>query len=344
MAAAPGAGMKKIQGEEVRWGILGVGDVCEVKSAPAMNLVQGSRLVAVMRRNARLAEDYARRHGVPGWFSDADALFNSPEVNAIYIATPPDAHHDLSIRAFAAGKPVYVEKPMARTFAECQQMITASEATGLPLYVAYYRRTLPHFVRIRELLHAGAIGDVRHVRIELNQQLRPHVVRNLDNNWRVDPAVAGGGYFYDLASHQLDFLDFALGPIRAATGLVANQAGQYAAEDIVTAAFAFECGALGSGAWCFSTGPGSVRDQTTIVGSRGQIEYASFASGTGCFTLETDDASKQEFAFELPGHVQQFLIQAVVDALLGRGSCPSTGVSAARTNWVMEQICGAAGR
>ncbi len=328
--------MKKIQGGEVRWGILGVGDVCEVKSAPAMNIVDGSRLVAVMRRNEQRASDYARRHGVPRWYTDADSLIADPEVNAVYIATPPNAHRELTLKAAAAGKPVYVEKPMARTYRECQDMITACANADVPLHVAYYRRALPHFVKIKELIECGAIGDVRYARIELSQQLVPQVARDLVHNWRVDPEIAGGGYFYDLASHQLDFLDFALGPIKAAKGIVSNQAGQYAAEDIVSAAFHFESGAIGSGIWCFSTAEVSARDQTTIVGSKGQISFENF--GAGEFVLQTDEAGRETFEFELPEHIQQFLIQAIVDDLLGKGSSPSTGQSAARTNWVMEEI------
>lgn len=237
---------KAIRDGEVRWGILGVGDVCEVKSAPAMNVVDGSRLVAVMRRNEKLAEDYARRHGVPKWYGDADALINDPDINAVYIATPPNAHKDLTLRVAAAGKPVYVEKPMARSYKECQAMITACHEAGVPLNVAYYRRALPHFVKLRALIESGAIGEVRYARIELNQQLPSP--EDPDDNWRVDPEIAGGGLFYDLASHQLDLLDWLLGPIEAASGFAGNQAGQYAAEDIVSAAFRFASGAQGSGA------------------------------------------------------------------------------------------------
>lgn len=328
--------MKKIEDRGVRWGVLGVGDVCEVKSAPAMNIVRDSRLVAVMRRDTALAKDYARRHNVPQWYDNADDLIADPDVNAIYIATPPNAHKELTLKAAGAGKPVYVEKPMARNYLECQEMIAACADAAVPLYVAYYRRTLPHYLKIKELLESGAIGDVRYVRIELNQQLMPQVVSNLENNWRIDPEIAGGGYFYDLASHQLDFLDFALGPIEAATGFVANQAGEYAAEDIVSTTFRFESGVMGLGLWCFSTGRVSEKDLTTIVGSKGQISFASF--GAGELILTTDEHGKEVFEFDLPDHIQQFLIQSVVDDLLGRGTCPSTGVSAARTNRIMEQM------
>ena len=321
--------------KEIRWGVLGVGDVCEVKSAPAMNLVDDSCLVAVMRRNEDLAGAYARRHGVPKWYGDANALINDPDVNAIYIATPPNAHKELTLAAAAAGKPVYVEKPMARTYAECQEMISACTAANVPLFVAYYRRTLPHFVEIKKLLEASEIGNVRHVRVTLNQQFRPDVVRNLDNNWRVDPEIAGGGYFYDLASHQFDLLDFLLGPIDMASGFVENQCGLYAAEDIVVASWRFTSGVLGSGTWCFTTSPLSQMDEIVIVGSKGQIGFETF--GEGKFELRTESRA-EEIEFELPGHIQQFLIADIVDDLLGRGTSPSTGESAARTNQVMEQI------
>ncbi|UCS92864.1 Gfo/Idh/MocA family oxidoreductase [Echinicola marina] len=328
--------MRKIKDKEVRWGVLGVGDVCEKKSAPAMNLVENSRLVAVMRRDEEKVQDYAKRHGVPKWYTDADELINDPEVNAIYIATPPHVHKALTLKAAAAGKPVYVEKPMARTYEECKSMIAACEAANVPLFVAYYRRALPHFVKIKELIQEGAIGDVRYVNIQMNQVLVPEVVSNLDNNWRVNPEMAGGGYFYDLASHQLDFLDFALGPIKSAKGFKTNQAGIYEAEDMVTAAFEFESGVMGSGSWCFSSSKVSEMDLTTIIGNKGQISYETF--GAGKLHLETENGQKECFEFELPHHIQYFLIQAIVGELLGEGSSPSTGESAARTNWVMEEI------
>jgi len=329
---------KKITGKDVCWGILGAGDVCEVKSAPAMNIVNNSRLVAVMRRNEALAQDYAHRHGVPKWYGDAGSLINDPDVNAVYIATPPNAHKELTLQAAAAGKPIYVEKPMARTYGECRQMISACDDANVALNVAYYRRSLPHFVKIKELLESSAIGEIRHVRIDLNQQLLPQVVNTPDNDWRVDPEIAGGGYFYDLASHQLDLLDFLLGPIEIARGFADNQAAHYAAEDIVAAAFRFESGVMGSGTWCFSTGQVSENDTTTIVGSKGQISFETF--GAGEFFLNTDTRGQQIFEFELPKHIQQPLIDAIVNDLLGNGSSPSTGESAARTNRVMEEISG----
>src|SRR5258706_8040368 len=211
---------------EINWGIIGAGDVCEVKSAPAMNKIAGSKLVAVMRRNGDKARDFAQRHGVPKWYDDADRLINDPEVNAVYIATPPDSHEFYTLRAAKAGKPVYVEKPMARTHRECLSMIDGCQKAKVPLFTAYYRRMLPNFLKVKSLLAEGVIGKVRYVSVVLNKTLHPDIVgaSKSAGNWRIFPEIAGGGYFFDLACHQLDILDFLFGPILDANGYSVNQA------------------------------------------------------------------------------------------------------------------------
>lgn len=321
--------------KQVNWGMIGCGNVTEVKSGPAFNKITGSRLVAVMRRDREKAEDYARRHGVPKWSDDADEIINDADVNAIYIATPPDSHAEYALKAAAAGKPIYVEKPMARTFQECRQMIAACTAANVPLFVAYYRRRLPGFVKVKEWVDDGAIGEVRMVQIVLHTPPRPDDFHSDNLPWRVQPEIAGGGYFYDLASHQLDYLDYVFGPITSATGIAANQAGLYPAEDVVSATFMFESGIVGSGSWCFTVTAKNHRDEIEIIGSRGRIRFSTF--GHDAIRLESDTGA-EEFQPSKPEHVQQPLIQTVVDELLGRGTCPSTGETAARTNRVMEAI------
>ena len=325
--------MKKL--DTVCWGIIGVGDVCERKSAPAMQKIPNSKLVAVMRRTASKAEDYARRHGVPKWYTDADQLIQDPEVNAIYIATPPDTHAEYTIRAAKAGKPVYVEKPMARTYDECRQMIEACESAGVPLYVAYYRRSLPHFLKIKELLDQGKIGQVRLADIRLYQSR--HLVPNLDGKWRVDPEIAGGGYFFDLGSHQLDYLDFLFGPICEVHGFKANQGGLYPAADIVSGSFLFESGVVANGLWCFSVADAARKEEVTIVGDRGQIRFATF--GKPELRLLLDGHEEQVLTLPPPENIQYFLIEQIVEALRGeRDQVVSTGATAARTNWVMGEL------
>lgn len=317
----------------IRWGIIGVGDVTEVKSGPAFQQATHSQLVAVMRRDGARARDYAQRHGVPRWTDDADALIHDPEVDAVYIATPPHVHMAYTLRVAQAGKPVYVEKPMARTHDECRAMIDACRAAGVPLFVAYYRRALPRFVKIKALIDEGAIGTVRSVAIALHQPPAPAEMDAANLPWRVVPEIAGGGKFVDLASHMLDFLDYALGPIRQAQGFAANQAGLYPAEDIVSGSFVFESGVQGAGTWCFTSG--QPVDRIEITGTGGQIAFSCFDTSSIIVTTARETTT---FQIDNPPHVQAPLVQMVVDALNGEGTCPSTGESAARTNWVMDQM------
>ena len=321
--------------DQIRWGIIGCGDVTEVKSGPAFNEVEGSELVAVMRRDKEKAKDYARRHDVPKWYDDAQKLIFDPDVNAIYVATPTGSHAEYTLKAATAGKPVYVEKPMARNFAECERMIEACEKADVPLFVAYYRRCLPAFLKIKELIETGTIGEIRCVTIAL---CNPPAALDPDNlPWRVVPEISGGGYFLDLAAHQFDFLDYVLGPVKSARGLMANQAGLYGAEDIVCANFVFESGVLGSGMWCFTVAGYNRTDLTEIIGSKGKIAYDTFAMGP--VRLETK-AGIEEFQIYPPKHIQQPLIQTIVKELQGSGKCPSTGITAARTSRTMDEIVG----
>lgn len=322
--------------DSVRWGIIGCGDVTEVKSGPALQQARGSELVAVMRRNGEKAKDYAARHGVAQWTDDADALIHNPKVNAVYIATLPDTHAEYTKRVAAAGKPVYVEKPMARTYAECRGMIEACAQAHVPLFVAYYRRRLPQFVYVKELLDAGAIGAVRAVTVNLLQAARAADYDPNHHPWRIQPEVAGGGYFFDLASHQLNILDYLLGPIAQAQGLAGNQAGLYQAEDIVTGSLRFASGVQGVGLWAFTIDAQEARDCIEIIGDKGRIEFASFALDTPVTVVRQGVVEQKHFV--MPPHVQQPLIQSVVDQLLGRGECPSTGESGARASWVMDQL------
>jgi predicted dehydrogenase len=317
----------------VRWGIIGCGNVTEVKSGPGFQKAQGSQLVAVMRRDAKLAKDFARRHGVPKWYANARALIHDPEVDAVYIATPPDSHAAYTIEVARAGKPVYVEKPMALNSAECQEMISACRAAGTPLFVAYYRRALPRFLKAKELVDSGAIGEMRFVEILLTQPLQTYPNGQLP--WRLRPEIAGGGFFVDLASHTLDFLDFVLGPVSRARGFARNQAGAYPAEDIVSGAFEFQNGVHVVGTWCFSSF--ETADRITFVGSSGQVTLSMF--GNEPVQLETPSGT-QVFDLPNPLHIQQPMIQQIVDELLGMGSCLSNGKSAMRTTWVMDQLLG----
>lgn len=321
---------------EVRWGIIGCGKVTEVKSGPALQQARDSRLVAVMRRDGALARDYAQRHGVPKWYDDAQALVDDPEVNAVYVATPPSTHKPYALMAMAAGKPVYVEKPMALDHDECEQMLRASEQYGVPLFVAYYRRRLPRFLRVRELLEQGAIGRPRLVNVVFHDPFEPRYHDPDHLPWHVRPEISGGGLFVDVGCHTLDMLDYLFGPITAVSGHAGSQLRAYPAEDTVSMSFAFGSGVQGSGVWNFCSY--QARDSIEVIGDQGRITFATFGDGP---VVVENGQGMQEYRLPNPLHIQQPLVESIVAELTGRGGrCPSTGASAARTTRVIDQVLG----
>jgi len=327
--------LKNNQKDIIRWGIIGVGDVTEVKSGPAFYKLDHSELVAVMRRNAGKAADYAQRHRIKKWYSNASELINDPEVDAVYIATPPDSHANYAIEAMNAGKPVYVEKPMARHYSECLEMLKVSEQTGVPLWVAYYRRTLPAYLKAKELVKTGAIGKPLMVNIKLYKEAAERKQKPEEMHWHVFPEIAGAGHFFDLASHQFDYLDFVFGKITEAKGAAANIAGLYPAEDTVSASWKHESGVIGSGTWSFVVDKNSVEDIIQIVGESGKISMPCFSHGTLALT---NGNGTETFEFHNPEHISQNLVEQVVNELRGNEKCVSTGESAARTSWVLDEI------
>ena len=259
-----------------------------------------------MRRNGDLAADYARRNQVPRWYDDADELINDPEVDAVYVATPPDSHREYAVRVARAGKPVYVEKPMARTAQECEEMISACDQAGVDLFVAYYRRAMPRFVTVKEILEQGRIGALRSVSI---RNERPAPVGAGDEGWRVDPEISGGGHFVDLGSHTLDLLDWLLGPVTYAAGVATNRGGRYRAEDLVTGVFEFGSGVEGVGTWNFDSF--QAKDEIEIIGTAGELRFSCFAEDP--LRLLTA-RGEEHISAPYPETVQLPLIQAVVDA------------------------------
>ena len=322
--------------QKINWGIIGCGDVTEIKSGPAFNKVPNSALIAVMRRDAAKAEDYAKRHNVPRWYTDADKLINDPEVNAIYIATPPSSHEAYCIAAINAGKPVYVEKPMTINYAAAQNMANTAAAKNVKLVVAHYRREQPLFKKVRQLINDKVIGDVRIARLELYKP--PLTTTELLNNqlaWRVNPAIAGGGLFHDLAPHQLDLMYYFFGAAKKVSGIAINQAGNYQADDLVTGNILFKSGVAFSGSWCFNAA--ATTDNCEILGSAGSIYFSVFGGNT--ITVITNGVT-QIFSFDTLQHVQQPMIENVVQYFLDKVPNPCSGEDGAAVMGMMEDMVG----
>ncbi len=318
----------------VRWAIIGCGDVTEVKSGPAYQQTEGFELAAVMRRNGDKARDYVERHGVPRHTTDADELIQDPAIDAIYIATPPDSHRFYAEKVAAAGKPCCIEKPMAPCYADSRAILETFERANLPLFVAYYRRSLPRFRQVKTWIDEGAIGEVRHVTWQMH---RPPGQRDLNRaeNWRTEAVVAPGGYFDDVASHGLDLFAYLLGDVADASGFTVNQQGLYSAKDAVVGSWVHAGGATGCGCWNFACH--THKERVEIIGSKGKIEFAVFQD----VPLELTTAEgRRELAIENPRHIQLYHVRNMRDHLLGLAQHPSTGATGAHTSWFMDKILG----
>lgn len=321
---------KPIQ-DHVRWGIIGCGNVCERKSGPAFNRVGNSSIEGVMRRHKKMAIDFASRHNVPKWFTYAEELIHDPDIDAIYIATPPDVHAYYAQKSMGVGKPVFLEKPMALNYWECTRMNDTANETGAPLYVAYYRREFPYYLKIKDELERDTIGDVTAATLT-------HVIHQKVNDnsaWQLKPDISKSGFFFDMACHQIDLLDFLIGPITDAHGEYSNRAHLYDVADTVVAQLRFQSGALASCCWCYVGEPQNSADRIEIFGTRGKI---TFSMSTHSPVVIQHGEKMQSYSFMKPKYPHIYMIEKIVNCLLGKVSYPSNKVSAARVNWAMDKI------
>lgn len=322
--------------KEISWGFIGCGEVTEKKSGPAFNEVSGSHVEAVMSRTEEKARSYAERHRIKKWYTDPNELITDTDVSAIYIATPPSSHATFAIMAMRAGKPVYVEKPLAASYEDCVRVNRVSEQTGIPCFVAYYRRYLPYFQRVKEIIANGVIGKIINVQIRFSVPPRDLDYKSTDHlPWRLQPDVAGGGYFYDLAPHQLDLIQELFGVITRAHGYCANRAHLYNVEDTVSAVFEFESGVVGSGSWCFIGHQSAKEDCIEVIGDKGMLSFSVYNYDP--IRLITTEGAVN-INVENPPYVQLPIIKSVIEDLQGIGTCECTSVSATPVNWVMDRI------
>ncbi|EFB36468.1 Gfo/Idh/MocA family protein [Segatella copri] len=322
--------------KQINWGFIGCGEVTEKKSGPAFNEVEGSQVVAVMSRSENKARSYAERHHVRKWYTDSSELIEDPDVNAVYIATPPSSHATFAIMAMRAGKPCYIEKPLAASYNDCIRINRISEQTGVPCFVAYYRRYLPYFQKVKEIIESGTIGNVVNVQVRFSVPPRDLDFQSgKEMPWRLQPDIAGGGYFYDLAPHQIDLLQNLFGVITRAHGYPANRAHLYQAEDTLSACFFFESGIPGSGSWCFVGHESAKEDCIEVIGEKGSLSFSVFTyQPIEVITSE----GKNLITVPNPPYVQLPLIKSVIQHLQGIGKCDCTSVSATAVNWVLDRV------
>jgi predicted dehydrogenase len=303
----------------IKWGIIGCGDVTEKKSGPAFNKIANSGLVAVMRRDAEKAADYARRHNVDQWYSNANELMDNNDLNAIYIATPPASHMEYAITALNKGFNVYVEKPVTRNADEARQIADAvKQYPNQKLTVAHYRRAVPMFLKVKQLLENELIGEIRTVQIRMWQSRKPALVADVAANWRVQPELSGGGYFHDLAPHQLDLMLFYFGQPEYYHGFSLNQSDATPADDHVCGQILFKNKVVVNGSWCFNVAENQTIDSCEIVGTKGKITFPFF----GNYISWKTDEEEQTLTFTHPEHIQQPMIEKIIAYFNDEGPNP----------------------
>jgi len=310
--------MNPIKGT-VNWGIIGCGNVCEVKSGPAFNKVTNSKLVAVMRRDLSKAKDYADRHDVPLFYNDAGTLINNENVNAIYIATPPSTHELYTEMALKAGKPVYVEKPLTINTASCERMIAMEKKYSNKVSVAHYRRGLPLFNKVKQLVNSGTVGKVKLIQLKILQPFKSKLIADTGNNWRINPEISGGGLFHDLSPHQLDILYWIFGEPGEVYVKAVNQGKHYNAPDLTMVQLGFTDDIYFNGVWNFNVAENAAADECEILGDAGSIRFSFF----GVSTIEVTNTTGSEILeFEYPVNIQQPHINNVVKFFRGEGPNP----------------------
>ena len=320
--------------EIIRWGIIGCGNVTEIKSGPAYQKTEGFKIEAVMRRDADKAADYAKRHNISKFYTDADDLINDPDVDAVYIATPPDTHKYYGLKVALAGKICCIEKPLAPSYQDSLAIYNAFKNKNIPFFTAYYRRSLPRFKQIKTWIDANAIGEVRHIKWHLGKPAND-IDLSGEYNWRTDAKIATGGYFDDLASHGLDLFTYLLGNIKQVSGICENQQGLYSAYDSVTACWLHESGITGTGSWNF--GCNEREDSVEILGSKGKISFSVFEN----YPLSlSNEQGEIKLSIENPENIQLDHVRQIREQLLGNSEHPSNGLTALHTSWVMDKILG----
>lgn len=322
--------------DKIKWGIIGCGDVAEVKSGPAFKLVKNSSLVSVMRRNKEKVIDFAKRHNVPLWTTNPKDILNNVDINAIYIATPPSTHLEYALKALEYNKNVYLEKPMALNSEEAAQICQALKNSKGKLTVAHYRRKLPAFLKVEELLKKEIIGTVTHADITVLQPKSSKIIANSEESWRLNPKISGGGYFYDIAPHQIDLMLHYFGTIEASSGYSKESENNSNVQDTVNGIILFKSGVQFRGIWNFTASELNKKDSCTIYGLNGKIQFSFYGDSV---SLESSNGI-ETFTFPNTKHVQQPMIQATVDYFLKKGENPCSADEGLIVMKTLEKLVG----
>lgn len=251
----------------VNWGIIGCGGIARRRMVPALQDCRSSRVVAVMDVDKTATDEVAGRIGARGFYSEADLLADS-EVRAVYVASPVYLHHKHVIMAARAGKHVLVEKPIALSVDEAEEMIRECERAGVCLSEGYMMKYHALHSKAKQMVESGEIGQVVFARAQLSCWYP-----SIAGAWRQDPKRGGGGALMDMATHCYDLLQHIIGsPIAEVYAQCDTLTFDYPVEDSSTTLLRFACGAHGVVDAFFNVPDSAGQDRLEIYGNKGSIQ------------------------------------------------------------------------
>lgn len=312
----------------IRWGIVGCGNVAEYKSGPPLYQTPGSELIAVMRRDAAKAADFAQRHGAKRWYTDAEALIADEDVNAIYIASPRNQHAAHVEMAAKAGRIVLCEKPLGISTAEAQACVDVCRANHVPLAVAYYRRAWPIVQKMRELLNDGAIGQIVSARIHLAD----YFAGDPDRPWLTSKAASGGGALANAGSHWIDLVRYLLGEVISVSAQCSSHVSGFETEDTIVVQMEMMSHALVSVSITLQSPINA--NELEISGTAGRLRATSLADGQLLVDRVGEETQVLTLARSRYAHAE--FIAALIDRLRLDQPSPIPGEEAVAVWRIME--------
>lgn len=334
----------------ITWGVIGCGDVVETKNGPALYLAEGSKLAGIWNRTRAKAEEWTARHGHGRAYDSLDELLADPAIDIVYVATTPNCHKEHAIAVARARKHCYLEKPLALSYEDAEEIRAAFEEAHTRCFTAHYRRGMPRYRELARLLAEGTIGTVRGVQvIRTQRQTAEELLPEDQKPWRVRPEVSGGSHFFEGDAHMLDLIDFLAGPLTDFKLEVTNETHCYPGEDAVSLSGITDKRIMVSGTWCYATY--KAIDRFLIYGDAGSVEFSYYDNAAALHFEALADANaiahegvmggvREEAelkAWDVSVPVQSYpglgQVQDIVDELRGvpAAACRSTLDSAMRS-------------
>lgn len=315
--------------KNIVWGMIGCGDVTEVKNGPGLYLAKNSILKAVTNRTIKKAENWVARHQHGMVYEDVDAILNDPEIDIVYIATTPDKHVEYAVKCAQAGKHCLIEKPLALSYEEGLKIKEAFDTAGKKVYVAFYRRSLNRFNKIAELMNGGTIGTVE----AINAVRFVKAVEDAEA-WRMNPEISGGNIFTETDIHVLDYMCRLMGEVEEYNVIKNIFNKSNCVFDSLSMNLKFQNGVIGSGQWLYNCN--TELDRIEIIGDKGIIRFDFFNNKSPIYVIT--EAGQTEYVVEDSQFVGLNMEQEIVNELNGIGSFSGDVNTALKTLKIMVEI------